>query len=85
MAAAVGLPARPRRVPRLNGPERWDAHAAQQKDAYMTDDEWLLVQFMEWTGDDNVRAMLLQDYIAANGPLSEEAAEEVRSLLRRDK
>ncbi len=48
----------------------------------MSQDEKILLALLELVSDRNRKAVLLQFFIQENGPLSEEAAAAVRSLLR---
>ena len=48
----------------------------------MNHTERFLIFLLKATGDTDVMAVLLQSYIQENGPLSEEAAAEVREMLK---
>jgi hypothetical protein len=50
-------------------------------DCPISNDEKLLLVLLEHCPDSNVKAVVLQSFIADNGPLSEEAGEKVRAIL----
>jgi len=47
----------------------------------MTEEENILLLFLEAAYDPNQKAVLLQNFIAEHGPLSEEAGAKARELL----
>jgi hypothetical protein len=48
----------------------------------MTNDEKILLSVLEHCSNQNQRAVVIQSFIADMGPLSEEAGEKVRELLK---
>jgi hypothetical protein len=54
---------------------------ASHPGAAMTDVEKTLLILLKHAPDSNTKAVLLQSFIATQGPLSEEAAAEARKLL----
>jgi hypothetical protein len=48
----------------------------------MTNEEYLLLSVLEHCLDQNQKAVVIQSFIADMGPLSEEAGEKVRKLLK---
>lgn len=51
----------------------------------MTKSEEVLILILQQAADPNSKAMILQNYIAECGPLSEEAGTKVRELLKGSK
>lgn len=47
----------------------------------MSNDERLLLVLLEHCPDNNAHAIVLQSFIADNGPLSEAAAAKIRAIL----
>ena len=50
----------------------------------MNDQERLLISILSMTKDKDMQALILQSYIQENGPLSNEAGDKVKAILKGD-